>query len=249
MSDLAASSALPLFHNHIVPLDPVRHASLKLDRDSGYGYSAGAEVIPIGIGEFVAAAQHYPILFTSPPEPVAVVLLGATKGRNLFVDQQGAWMPGAYVPALVRVFPFVMIDEAGGMRRTLGIEADAACLSPTKGQALFADGKPTAALNDAMALCQLCQAHLQSSAAFAAALEEAGVLQPKEATIEIATGGTVQITGFPAVDPDKVAALPDQVFLEWRRRDWLVPLYAHLFSTAKWIPFTDLVISSLATRQ
>jgi hypothetical protein len=245
----AATPRLPLFHKNIVPLDPVRHASLKLDRGTGYGYSAAAEIVPIGLGEFEAAARFYPILFAGGPQPCAVVMLGVARGWNLFVNAAGIWMPGAYVPALVRAYPFVLIAEEGGGSRSLGIEADAACLGPGTGLALFDDGKPTAVLSDAAALCNACAEGLADAAGFAAALDEAGILVPKEATIEAKTGGTARIAGFKTVDLEKLAAVPDDVFLDWRRRNWLMPLFAHLFSAANWLPFTELAINALATRQ
>jgi hypothetical protein len=245
----AATPRLPLFHENIVPLDPIRHGSLKLDRNTGFGYAAAAEIVPIGLGEFEVAAHSYPILFAGEPQPVAVVVLGIGKGWNLFVNAAGIWMPGAYVPALVRAYPFVFIAEEGGGSRSLGIEADAACLGPENGQKLFDDGNPTAVLSEAVAFCNACEESLADAAGFAAALDEAGVLVPKEATIEAKTGGTARITGFKTVDPEKLAAVPDDVFLDWRRRNWLAPLFAHLFSAANWLPFTELAITALATRQ
>ena len=245
----AATPRLPLFHKNIVPLDPLRHGALKLDRGTGYGDSAAAEIVPIGLGEFETAARFYPILFAGEPQPVPVVMLGVARGWNLFVNAAGIWMPGAYVPALVRAYPFVFIAEGGGGSRSLGIEADAVCLGHEAGLPLFEEGKPTAVLSEAVSLCNACQESLADAAGFAAALDEAGVLVPKEATIEAKTGGTARITGFKTVDPEKLAAVPDDVFLDWRRRNWLPPLFAHLFSAANWLPFTELAITALATRQ
>jgi SapC protein len=113
----------------------------------------------------------------------------------------------------------------------------------------FEKGKPAAVLNEAAAFCNACEESLADAASFAAALDKAGVLVPKEATIEAKTGGTARIAGFKTVDPEKLAAVPDNVFLDWRRRNYLLPLFAHLFSAANWLPFTELAINALATRQ
>src|SRR5580704_2860876 len=107
----AAVSAQPIFHTNIVPLNADLHGGLRFNRDAGCGFAAGVATVPIGIGEFEAAARSYPILFTDGPAPIPVVLLGFRTGWNLFVNETGAWMPGAYVPALVRAFPFVIIDN------------------------------------------------------------------------------------------------------------------------------------------
>src|SRR5712692_6188772 len=165
-SAAVAATPMPLFHQNIVPLDPLRHGALKLDRGTGYGYSAAAEIVPIGLGEFDSAAHFYPILFAGKPEPIAVVVLGIGKAWNLFVNGEGIWMPGAYVPALVRAYPFVFIAEAGGGARWLGIEADAICLGPENGLPLFEEGKPTAVLSEAASFCNACQESLADAAGF-----------------------------------------------------------------------------------
>jgi hypothetical protein len=240
---------MPMFHTAIAALNSELHGALKLNRDAGYGYSAGAATVPIGIGEFETAAHSYPILFTDATPPVPVVLLGVRPGWNLFVNEMGAWMPGAYVPALVRAFPFAIIEDAAAGTRQFGFEADAACISPTTGLALFDDGKPTKIVSDAAAFCELCQAELNASIEFGAALERARLLEPQSATIEVKGGGRVNIDGFKIVDRNRLASVHDEMLLAWRSRNWLLPLYAHLFSAANWVPFTELATSQLAARQ
>jgi hypothetical protein len=249
ISTTAPTAALPLFHSNVVPLDAGRHGALRLNRDAGYGYSAGAATIPIGIDEFEAAANSYPILFTDGPRPHPVVLLGMREGWNLFVSESGEWMPGVHVPALVRAFPFAFIEDSAGGSRMVGIEADAACLSLTAGLPLFENGQATSVVADAVAFCEACQANLAESAAFGDALDQAGVLAPQEATIEAHGGAAARIAGFRTVDRARLAAVPDAGFLEWRRRNWLMPLYAHLLSAANWVPFTELATNALAARQ
>ena len=247
--EAASPPALPLFHTAIVPLSAQLHGGLRLNRDAGYGYTAGAATVPIGIGEFEAAAHSYPILFADATPPVPVVLVGVRAGWNLFVNETGAWMPGAYVPALVRAFPFAIIEDGGGGTRQLGFEADAACISPTTGLPLFENGQPTTLVSEAVAFCEACQADLNASLNFGAALDRTRLLEPQSATIEVKGGGTVNIDGFRIVDRRRLAALHDEVLLAWRWRDWLLPLYAHLFSAGNWVPFTELATRQLAARQ
>lgn len=238
----------PLFHTNVVPLSVERHAGLRLNRDSGFGFCAGAATMPIGLVEFEAAAHSYPILFTDTVPAVPVVLLGIRDGWNLFVGDTGAWLAGAYVPAIARAFPFAIIADAAG-RRQVGFEADAACISPVTGLPLFENGQPTAVVHDGVAFCEAVEADLAAAAAFGAAIEAAGILQPGEATIAAEGGASARIAGYRTINPVRLAAVPDGVFLDWRRRNWLAPLYAHLLSAAKWVPFTELVIAQLNARR
>ena len=252
MTDTAAIAALPpqpLFHTNVVPVSAERHAGLRLNRDAGFGFCAGAATMPIGLAEFKAAAGSYPILFTDASPAMPVVLLGMRQGWNLFVAATGAWMPGAYVPAIARSYPFAIInDDAAGVRQ-VGFEADAACISPTTGLPLFENGQPTAVVHDAVAFCEAVEADLTEAAAFGTAIEAAGILQPGEATIAAEGGASARIAGYRTVDPARLSAMPDDVFLDWRRRNWLAPLYAHLFSSARWVAFTELAIGQLNARR
>ena len=46
--------------------------------------------------------------------------------------------------------------------------------------------------------------------------------------------------GFQIVDEAKFNALPNEVFLEWRRRGWLALVYCHLLSMAHWRGLAEL---------
>ena len=243
----SGATALPLFHTNIVALDPAVHASLRLDRGVGYGFSAAAEIIPIGIDEFDMAARSYPIVFSAPPEAIPLVVLGVRKGWNLFVNDAGTWMPGAYVPALVRAHPFVLIEQDN--RQWIGIENDAASLASGNGLPLFDAGRPTAVLNEAVEFCRVCEAGLVRARQLGAALDEAGVLVERVARITSDTGAGGTLTGFRTVDPQRLDSVSDAMFLEWRRRAWLPAIYAHLFAAVSWLPFTELAGQQLSARQ
>jgi hypothetical protein len=251
MSD-AATEALPrqpLFHTNIVPVNIERHGGLRLNRDAGFGFCAGAATMPIGLAEFEAAANSYPILFTDTTPAAPVVLLGIRAGWNLFIGEAGQWMHGAYVPAIARAFPFAIINDTATGAREVGFEADAACISPTTGTPLFEEGQPSAVVRDAVAFCEAVDADLAAAAALGAAIEAAGILEPGEAAIEVPGGAGARVSGYRTVDPARLAAVADETFLEWRRQNWLGPLYAHLFSAANWVPFSELAIAQLKARQ
>ena len=238
----------PLFHTNIVPISAERHGGLRLNSESGFGFCAGAATMPIGLAEFEPASTSYPILFTDATPAAPVVLLGMREDWNLFVGETGAWTPGSYVPAIVRAFPFAILgDGAGG--RQVGFEADAACISPTTGLPLFDNGQPTGVVHDAVAFCEAVETDLVAAAAFGTALERAGILEPGEATIAVEGSASARIAGYRTVDPARLATVPDNVFIEWRHKNWLPAVYAHLFSAARWVPFTELAIAQLNARR
>ena len=230
----APGPVLPLFFKRVVGVNPALHGGLRLDRSSGYGFSTRAQSVPIGLGEFEAASQHYPILFTAGANPTPVALLGLTEGANLFVQPDGAWRPDTYVPAYIRAFPFIFVEDEKSKTLYVGMEPDADSLRPDSGAPLFEDGKPTAALNDAIAFCSAFRDNLMAASTFARALNAQGLLEDEEATINYTAGGGTRIRGFKILKPERLDKVSDETYLDWRRRGWIGAIYAHMHSAARW---------------
>jgi hypothetical protein len=236
----ASTPVLPLFFRRVVGVNPEQHATLRLDRGVGYGYAAAGQSVPIGLGELEAVSQHYPVLFAGGPLPTAVALLGLREGENLFVLPDGRWRPDAYVPAYVRAFPFIFVEDAATRALYVGMEPDADSLRRDSGAPLFEDGKPTAVLSESVAFCSAFRDNLTASAALGRALEAEGLLEEEEANITFTHGGVSRVRGFKVVKPERLDRVGDETFLDWRRRGWLGPLYAHLHSMARWGRLIDL---------
>lgn len=231
---------LPLFYSRVTGLNPAQHGALKLDRATGYGFAAGAASVPLGLAEFAVAAQFYPIVFAAATEPTPVALVGLNELGNLFVDGAGVWRANCYVPAYVRAFPFVLVDDPAKGVTHVGVQEDAACLAGPGGTALFEDGTPTAAMNEAVQFTAAMREGLAAAAAFSRALDEAGLLRDEEATVNFTAGGQSRVRGFKLLAQDKWDQVADATFLDWRRHGWLGPAYAHLHSQANWGRLIDL---------
>ncbi|HEY2133380.1 MAG TPA: SapC family protein [Acetobacteraceae bacterium] len=238
---------LPPFFKRVVGVNPALHGALRLDRNSGFGYSAQAQSVPLGLGEFETAAQHFPILFAAGPVPTPVVLLGLREGSNLFVEPGGAWRADAYIPACIRAFPFVFVEDAGTKLLYVGMEPDALCLNADHGAALFEDGKPTATLSEQISFCSTFRDNTAAAASLGRALQENGLLQEEEATVQFTAGGSARIRGFGIVRPDRLDQLSDETFLDWRRRGWLAAIYAHILSAGRWARLIELAAARAAT--
>ena len=237
MPDSATSAAarMPLFFSKIVGLDPKLHGKLRLDRSGGFGFAASAQFVPIGLEEFPAAAQDYPILFTADQPAIPIALLGLQQGGNLFVQSDGSWRPETYIPAYVRTFPFVFVASTTSDDLFLGMEPDAACLSIDRGEPLFDSEQPTEALNEAIALTAALRQNLLAAEELARMLDEVGLLEPEEAKIDFSAGGSAVVRGLKVLKRERLDRINDQTFLEWRRRNWLPAIYAHTASTGRWL--------------
>lgn len=158
-------------------------------------------------------------------------------------------MPGAYIPAYIRAYPFLFIEDKAKGQRVVGIEAETPRLRTDRGVPLFQNGQPTKALTDAISLSESLRNSLTQAAAWAADLATADILEPRQAKIEFTAGPTVEIGGFLSVNREKLDAVPAARFLSWRGAGWLPPLYAHMFSGGNWPSFIELASDSLRTVQ
>ena len=237
---MANTPALPLFFRRIVGVNPATHPTLRLDRSAGYGFAAHAQSVPLGLAEIEVAAQHYPVLFTSGPEPMPVALLGLREGQNLFVSASGDWLANSYIPAYVRAFPFVFVQDPASESLFVAMEPDAVSLNSGAGVPLFEDARPTPALNEAIAFCTALREAVAAATTLGRALDAAGLLVEEEATINFTSGGAAVVRGFKLVKAERLALLDDDVFLDWRRIGWLAAIYAHLYSAGRWQRLIEL---------
>src|SRR5690606_23806240 len=106
----------PAFFKNVVPLNRDRHRRLKLRMDGRATFAAGTHFVPLAAVELYEAARDYPIVFTGSEDASPVAILGLRAGENLFIDANGRWANGTYVPAFVRRYPFIL--SRGGQAPT-----------------------------------------------------------------------------------------------------------------------------------
>ena len=72
---------------------------------------------------------------------LCVAITSFTEGTNRFVDEEGAWLPGVYVPAYVRRYPFCAIPvQRGGQEPDFLICVDETALEESAAPLFDKDG-------------------------------------------------------------------------------------------------------------
>lgn len=248
----APVAGLPLFYRRPQVLHPAAHGGLLLDTEAGHGFAAAANAVPLQAAEVVAASRHAPVVFSRGADPMPLMVLGLQAGQgNLFVDAQGRWRPGAYIPAYVRRYPFLFLEDAAQAAFTLCIDEAAPGLQPAaaqpgehvpgSAQPLFdARGEPTALTRSALDLCRDYQAQQGVTRTWMQALAAAGVLVERRADVMLADGRSLAVDGFQVIDEERLARLPAAELLRWRDAGWLPAVYAHLASAGLWPTLADM---------
>jgi hypothetical protein len=216
----------------VVPLNPARHAALRLREPAGYGFAAAVDRSLLMQSEMVRAAASYPILFAEDPDgdgfqPLA--LLGMVAGENLFVESDGSWQ-AAYIPAVIRAYPFALARAGAADDFAMCIDAGSESISLSDGDPLFdAAGSPSPILESVRtSLARLRQMQLRTEA-FCRALAERNLLAPLEIRAR-RRGEALEMTGLFAVNEERLEGLSDARLAGLREERWLGSIYAHIVS-------------------
>ena len=231
----------PLFYENPVALHPAAHGGTRLAADLNYGFARTTNAIPISLAEIPRASLSYPIAFTVEGGVRPVAVMGLHNDENLFVDADGHWVSGAYVPAYVRRFPFILAEYGEGEGVQLCIEDHPDILRADAGHLLFAEGEPSSLVLSAFELCQSLRAADIATSPFVEALIACGVLEPREAAITLPDGNKISMAGFAGIDEERFGALPDKAFVLLRKQGWLDAIYAQLRSNLNWSRLADMV--------
>jgi hypothetical protein len=187
--------------------------------------------------EFLQATREYPIVFVRSDETLMpVALLGVEDGTNAYVTETGGW-DARYVPAFVRRYPFVFSRSEDATRFTLCIdESWSGCNEDGRGQRLFNDqGERTPYLDNILNFLQEYNVQFARTETFCRKLAELEILEPMQAQFTLVGDVQRSLTGFLAVNRDKLKALPADQFVALAQTDDLELTYMHLQSLNNFI--------------
>jgi hypothetical protein len=229
-----------LFYSKPEPLSRELHSKLGLRRvDKPFGFAANANVVPLTVGEFPMAGLSYPIIFAGERyQPLAV--MGVNAGANLFVGPDGAFETGAYIPAYIRRYPFVLANDQQRGQLVVCIDRAASMLGEDFDLPFFNEsGEPTDYTNGCVQFCNDFENEGRRTEAFVNLLKGLDLFELKQATFTPAnpdgTPGTPQpVAEYFAVSEEKVKALPGEKLLELIANGALGQIYAHLMSLGGW---------------
>jgi hypothetical protein len=238
-----AEAAMPMFYTAPRPLDRVRDGKMKLNRPTSFNFAAKTNAIPLLVDEFPMASAYYPIVFADGPLPVPAAVVGLKNDSNLFVNQENNWVNGAYLPAYVRRYPFILMDDPENKQFVLCIDDGTELLKEDGEFPLFDGENPSDFTKSAMEFCAALRQQGDATDEFVKALKEFDLLMPNNAEIDARDGSHLQLSGFLIIDPKKFDELPDSVILQWRKKGWLGLVYAQLLSSHRWQNLVDLMQS------
>lgn len=222
---------LPLFYSSITVLDRNTHREARLAPvERPYAFAAGAHVLPALMAEFAVGCRDMPILFLEEPAGVSpLFMVGMRSGESCFVDAEGRWR-GQHAPAYLRRYPFIG-GEVSSEQHVVCVDGGFAGLQDKDGERLFTeDGEPAEALGRIIGFVGEYGDAAKATAAFTAELKALDLFQTINIEIRSPEGASSSFSGFAAISEERLNALPDATLLEFKRKGYLAPIYAHLIS-------------------
>ena len=211
------------------------HADLKFNQAQTFEFAADLNAIIVAATEFAEAALSYPIVFSENNASWSShVITGHSAGENLFLDDEGKWRQGAYIPAYVRRYPFILVEDRERDQLTLAADTKSAMFGTDAGAPLFEDGKPSEVAINAFDFCTAYHNQLRETEKLLGQIAEADLMIARNADVTLPEGGKRRITGFHVVDEAKLTALDDGTFLALRKSGALNLVYTHLISMRNW---------------
>lgn len=222
-----------LFYQKPVQLNREAHRDLRLGAlKDDFSFASATNSIPLAATEFFDAAREYPIVFSNHEAgaPFPVTLLGARRDENLFVSKGGKW-EGAYVPAFVRRYPFVLSEQQGVAEFGVVVDEGYPGFGAADGERLFSDtGEHAPLLKQSIEFLAAFEAEMKRTRQFAECLQAHNLLIPR--VLEVAHEGkpSTLLQGFSVIDEGRLMALADAQLVELARSGFLALAYAHLIS-------------------
>lgn len=225
------ASQLPLFYKSIVPLSTQFHPNHGLAAQTELEFTRSTHAIPLTIDEFAVAQRSFPIVFGQGENPAPLALLSLVDGLNLFLGDDGKWQDGAYLPAFVRRYPF-MLAKLGPDATELSL-----CFDDTSGivgpnaEEKFFDGEAKNPVVDRILdFCGQFEGAIARTRGFMEELDKLQLLIDGEVTIQQPNAEPAVYRGFRMIAEDRLQNLRGDQARKMVQNGMMGLVYAHLFS-------------------
>jgi hypothetical protein len=235
MASMPPAQQFPLFYNSLMPLSSQLHPEHGLVERSTLGFSKITHAIPVTVDEFAIAQRNYPIVFGLGEAPAPLALVGLNEGSNLYVDADGNWQAGTYVPAFVRRYPFMLAKITPDAENlTLCFDDSSDLVTAEASNKLFNGTEASETTTGIMAFCEQFEQAIARTRGFMEELEKLDLLMDGEVTIQQPGLETPAVyRGFRMVSEEKFMNIRGDQARQMVKSGMMGLVYAHLFSLSQ----------------
>ncbi len=190
-------------------LNKIEHKNKGVTEVTDFLYSKELMNAPIALSEFFEACKNYPILFAKDKDEkwFATILLGYKQGENLFVDEKGAWKELHYIPAFIRSYPFVLVNQENKKEMVFAVEGDYLNEKESSKKLFDKDGENSEFLNGVITFLNQFYADSLATADFIKQLDDWELLEEKVVNITNKKEEKFSFNGFFIINEEKLKHL------------------------------------------
>ena len=221
-----------LIYGNVQPVSLKRHHNWSVRAGDDYEFGRKINSAPVMAAEFPKICSDYAVVFTGNDDTIMpVVIMGFRSEENLYIDARGKWTTG-YIPAFLRRYPFIFSSSDNGKSFTLCIDEEfAGCNQEGSGEKLFdAEGNQTQYLKNVLDFLKEYQVHYKRTERFSKKLRELSLLEPMTAQFTLHDGSKANLTGFMAINREKLKTLSGEQLQQLAVTDELELIYIHIQS-------------------
>ncbi len=215
-------------------LNKINHKNNSVKEIKDFSYAKNLMNAPITITEFFEACKNYPILFTKDKDEnwFASIMLGYKENENIFVDDKGVWDKLHYVPAFVRRYPFIFVEQKNNDELIVALNKDSLIIDKkNESRKLFNDkGENTEFLNNVIGFLNQFYVDSMATKEFIKQLDEWELLEEKIATVITPNQEQFNINGLYIVNEEKLKHLSKKKKDEICNKNAIPLITAHLIS-------------------
>jgi len=225
----------PPGYGAVVPFNKENHSKLSVKENQLFSFASNLNAVFTTITEFVQCARSYPIVFSTAKdgeEYVPMAVTGLAAGENRFIDEQGNWETGVYVPAYVRRYPFCVVEiqaESDTTPQQLVCVDESALVE--NGKSFFEeDGEPSDGWQKFQHFMQEYESSRIATQAFTSKLAEHDLFEVFEAKAMHVSGQEYHMVNMYRINEKKLNKLTAKVLRELMGKNYMYFIYAHLMS-------------------
>jgi hypothetical protein len=210
------------------------HAGLGLSLpERPFDFVKDIKGVPIVTNEIQTVQKFYPVIFSDFENPVLLAIVGVIDDVNLFVDDDGNWEQGSYVPSYIRCHPFALATRSEG-EYVVMIDETSAEISKEPQIPFFEGDEMNEAIQPRLDLCGQFNMEQQRSRDFCQRVKDLGLLNGQRVAQTMSDGTEVKIADYVTIDPTKLKDLDKDTLQELHQDGSLAAIYGQMFSLENW---------------
>lgn len=213
-------------------LNKIQHKNKSVAEVSDFLYSKNLINAPIALTEFFETCKNYPIFFAKDKDNkwFATALLGYKEGENLFVDNKGKWKELHYIPAFIRSYPFILVNQDDKKEMVIAIEGEYLDEKESSKKLFDEKGNNSEFLNGAIKFLNQFYTDSLGSNEFIKQLESWELLEEKVVNIVNSKNEKFTLSGFFIVNEEKLKHLSKKKKDDICAKNAYALITAHLIS-------------------